>query len=252
MFEQEGKVILNVLAIIPARCGSKGVPGKNVRRILDKPVVCYTIEAALAAKTVGKIVVTTDDPQVKEICGAYGDKITLIDRPTELAGDNARIDDVMRHACRELSRRREYKADIVVLLYANIPVRADDIIDRAVNRLIETEGDSIQTLGTVGKFHPYWMYEMRGEDRISKYIDNQVYRRQELPPLYVIDGAVGAVKYETLMAAEGAEDPHAFWGRDRRGIAQEGLETVDIDSLRDFYLAEAALRQKKAAAKLGR
>lgn len=234
-----------VLAIIPARGGSKGVPGKNIRLILDKPVICYTIEAALAAKTIGKAAVTTDDPQVKEICGAYSNKISLITRPAELAGDSARIDDVMRHACRELEEHQGYKADIVVLLYANIPVRADDIIDRAVNRLIETEADSIQTLSAVDKFHPFWMYEMKG-DRISKYIANDVYRRQELPALYVIDGAVGAVRYETLMAAEGADDPHAFWGRDRRGMAQEGLETVDIDCLRDFYLAEAALRQKKA------
>jgi len=81
-------------------------------------------------------------------------------------------------------------------------------------------------------------------DQLIKYIDNKMHRRQDLPKLYTIDGAVGVVKYETLMRAEGNSDPHAFWGRDRRGLVQDAHETVDIDNLLDFYMAEAVLRAK--------
>ena len=233
---------MNVLGIITARRGSRGVPGKCVRELLGKAVVCYTIEAALQSANLDKIAVTTDDPKVKNICADYeSESLIVIDRPVELADDKARIDDVMRHCCLEMETRYEYKADIVALLYANIPVRADGIIDSAIDHLIKTGADSVQTLAPVGKFHPYWLYKLDG-DRASKYVDNQVYQRQDLPALYYIDGAVGVVKKDVLTAAAGSENPHAFWGQDRRGIIQQPHEAVDIDTYRDLLLAEATLR----------
>ncbi|MCP4708941.1 MAG: hypothetical protein GY869_09975, partial [Planctomycetes bacterium] len=163
--------------------------------------------------------------------------------PVALAGNTARIDDVMRHCSAEVSKRSGFKADAVALLYGNVPVRAEGIIDKAIEHLEKTGADSVQTLSPVGKFHPYWLYNMEG-DRISKYVDNQIYRRQELPPVYAIDSAVGVMRIEGLEAAEDNSDPHAFWGRDRRGFSQEPHDTVDIDTFRDFLVAEAALREK--------
>ena len=234
---------MKVLGIIPARRGSKGVPSKNIAQLGDKAVIEYTIEDALEAERIDKIVVTSDDPKVKKICENYRDKLIYIDRPAELASDEARIDDVMRHACKKIESLENYIPDYVVLLYANVPVRKDDVIDQAINHLIEEGGDSVQTLTSVGKYHPYWLYRME-VDQISKYEDKPIYRRQDLPPLYAIDSAVGVVKYEVLMKAEGDSDPHAFWGADRRGIPQAPHETVDIDTFRDLLVAEAALREK--------
>ena len=236
---------MNVLGIITARRGSRGVPGKCVRELLDKPVIYYTIDAAIHSAALDKIAVTTDDPEVKNICAGYESKaLTVIDRPVELADDKARIDDVMRHCCLQMETRYEYKPDIVVLLYANIPVRADGIIDKTIDHLIKTGADSVQTLAPVEKFHPYWLYKLDG-DRATKYNDNQIYQRQDLPPLYYIDGAVGAMSYDVLSAAAGSENPHAFWGQDRRGITQQPHETVDIDTYRDLLLAEATLRAQQ-------
>jgi CMP-N-acetylneuraminic acid synthetase len=232
---------VKTLAIIPARAGSRGVPRKNIRELLDKPVVAYTMEAALAAMSVDRIVVTTDDSYVKEIAREYD--IPVIDRPEYLASDSAKIDDVMRHCCVELSKTQNDVPNNVVLLYANIPVRADDIIDRVVDKLVETGADSVQSMAPVGKFHPYWLYKV-DDDRASVYIKNNVYRRQNLPPVYTIDGAAAAVTLTSLMESAEEPDPHAFWGDDRRAVLQESHETVDIDSLRDFYLAEAILREK--------
>lgn len=232
---------MNTLAIIPARAGSRGVPRKNIRELLNKPVVAYTMEAALAAMSVDRIIVTTDDSYVKEITREYD--IPVIDRPEYLATDSAKIDDVMRHCCVELSKTQGDVPDNVVLLYANIPVRASDIIDRVVDKLVETGADSVQSMAPVGKFHPYWLYEV-DDDRASVYIKNNVYRRQNLPPVYAIDGAAAVVTLKSLMESADEPDPHAFWGSDRRAVLQESHETVDIDSLRDFYLAEAILREK--------
>lgn len=238
---------MNILGIIPARKGSKALPGKCVRKLLGKPVICYTIEAALASKQIDRVVLTTDDGQAKEIGRGYG--VMIIDRPEELADDTARIDDALRHCCGQMEKWDGYKADVVVLLYGNVPVRAEGIIDKAIEYLIKTEADSVQTVAPVGKYHPYWMSKLEG-DQLIKYIDNKMYRRQDLPKLYVIDGAVGVVKYETLMRAQGNSDPYAFWGRDRRGLVQDVHETVDIDNLLDFYMAEAVLRVKDEQLKL--
>ena len=235
---------MNVLAMIPARGGSRGLPGKNVRDLMGRAVICYSVEDALAAERVDRIAVTTDDDKAKDICRQdYSNSVTVIDRPGALADDTARVDDAMRHCCRQMESQYDYCADIVVLLYANVPVRAEGIIDRAVEHLIKTGADSVQTLAEVGKYHPYWLYQLEG-DRAGKYIDNQMYQRQDLPPLYFIDSAVGVVKRETLMRAEGSVDPHAFWGKDRRGIIEQPHETVDIDIFRDFRIAEAALAER--------
>ena len=236
---------LKVLGIIAARGGSLGVPGKNTRELLGKPVIVYTIEAALAAERLDRIAVTTDDEQVKAICRErYNQEVVLVERPAELAGDTARIDEAMRHCCAVMKEQHDYEPEAVALLYANVPVRAEGIIDKTIEKLEQTGADSVQTLAPVGKFHPYWLYTLKG-DLATKYIDNQVYQRQDLPKLYMIDGAVGVVRYETLLAAEGSDDPHAFWGQDRRGLEQEAHETVDIDTPRDMFLAEAALRSRE-------
>ena len=202
-------------------------------------MVSYTLEAALAAERLDRVVVTTDDGFVKQIGEEFG--VTVIDRPADLASDRARMDEVMRHCCEQMEANHDYRPDIVVLLYANIPVRAEGVIDRVVEKLIATQANSVQTMSPVGKFHPYWLYQL-DEDKAKVYIPNTVDHRQDLPGLFAIDGAVGAVTYESLMRAGGNDDPHAFWGADRRGLVQEAHETVDIDSLRDFYLAEAVLR----------
>lgn len=232
---------MNIMAIVPARAGSRGVPAKNFRELLGKPVIAYTIEAALAAQTVDRVVVTTDEASMHSMCVDYG--IDMVDRPAELAQDTTRIDDAMRHCCHAIEQADGYVPDVVVMLYANVPVRADGIVDKAVRHLLETGADSVQTVEPVGRYHPYWLQTLEG-DRISKFIDNQIFRRQDLPPVYALDGCLGVMRYELLISAAGSSDPHAFWGQDRRALVQREHDTVDIDAMRDFFVAEAALREK--------
>ena len=233
---------VKVMAIIPARANSRGVPHKNFRTLLGKPVVTYTIEAALAADTVDRVVMTTDEPTMAEMCEQY--EIDYVERSAELAQDTSTVDDALRDCCEQIECRDGYRPDIVVMLYANVPVRADGIIDKAVRHLMETGADSVQTVEPVGRYHPYWLQKLDG-DRMTKFIDNSVYRRQDLPEVYALDGCLGVVSYESLMRAAGNDDAHAFWGKDRRAIVQSEHDTVDIDALRDFFIAEAALRERR-------
>lgn len=233
---------MKVMAIVPARAGSRGVPEKNFRELLGKPVIVYTIEAAQAAATVDRVVVTTDEPTMASVCVDFG--VDMVERPVELAQDSTRIDDALRHGCEAIEERDGYVPEVVVMLYANVPVRAEGIVDKAVRHLVATGADSVQTVEPVGRYHPYWLQKLEG-DRMSKYVDNQVYRRQDLPAVYALDGCLGVVRYEVLMAAAGNGDPHAFWGDDRRAIVQREHDTVDIDAMRDFFVAEAALREKQ-------
>jgi N-acylneuraminate cytidylyltransferase len=116
------------------------------------------------------------------------------------------------------------------------------MIDRCIEMLWETGCDSVQTIAPVGKYHPYWMFDKDGEGRIKKHVENNVFRRQDLPALFSPTGAVYAMRTEVLMGAEGSSDPHGFLGRDRRGLVVMPEDSVDIDTEKDLWVAEAVLR----------
>lgn len=233
--------MIRILAIIPARTNSRGLPGKNTLDLLGKPTIAYTIAAARESVSIDHVAVSSDSSDIEDIAAGYG--VDFIERPAELATDTARIDDVLRHSLAEMEKRYDFHVDIIVLLYANIPVRNGKNLNRAIWHLQDTGADSVQTVTPVGKFHPYWLYRL-DEDRCSKYIDNTIHRRQDLEPLYYIDGAAGVLRRNCLLEAQGHPDPHYFWGEDRRVIIQDPDDTVDIDNVRDYYLAETLLRRQ--------
>jgi len=234
---------MNVLGVITARAGSKGVPGKNTRPLLGRPVVWYTISDASRSRRITRLVVSTDDPEVVRLARAEG--VEVIERPADLATDTARIDGALQHAVTAVEGDAT-SVDLVVLLYANVPVRAPGIIDRAVDHLVTTGADSVRTFAPVGKFHPAWMSRLDG-DRVEPYQPDTPYRRQDLPPLFIVDGAVTAVTRAALFTSPaGADDHFAYLGADRRGIIQPAEATVDIDSERDVALAETILRARAA------
>ena len=144
-----------VLAIIPARGGSVGVPSKNILPLAGKPVICHTIDHARNCARVTRTVVSTDSDEIAAIAGGYGAEV--IARPAELATASARIDHALRHAVDTLMKDEGYRPDVVVLLYANVPVRHPDITDRCVEHLLTRGGTSVRTFSDVGKHHPHWM-----------------------------------------------------------------------------------------------
>ncbi|MEK6675326.1 MAG: N-acetylneuraminate synthase family protein [Planctomycetota bacterium] len=228
-----------VLGVILARAGSKGLPDKCVRNLHGQPVITYTFAHAKQSRKLSGVVLSTDSEPAKEL--ARGAGIEVIDRPKELATDRARVDSVARHAATVWEQRYGRRVQAVVLLYGNIPIRSEGVIDRAVEHLIQSGADSVRTVATASKQHPDWLHRLEG-DRMTQFRVNAIYRRQDLEPLYYHDGAVVVVTRDALFSAsEVGEDGQAFLGQDRRAIVQRSDECVDIDEVIDLRLAEAML-----------
>jgi CMP-N-acetylneuraminic acid synthetase len=233
---------MRVLSVILARAGSKGLPGKHLLPLLGRPVIFYTFDFALPLKELGPVVVSSDCPQVREMGEHAG--FYAIDRPERLCGDEASVQDVMLHAMDAVEEATPFRADALLVLYGNVPVRPADVAHRALKVLGETGADSVRSFCPVGKWHPAWMARLEG-DRVEALQGGSLHRRQNLEPLYLHDGAVVAVGRKAMLRGQRTpSDPHAFFGEDRRAVVTEPGEAVEIDSRRDLLLAEAVLRER--------
>lgn len=240
------------LAIILARAGSKGLPGKNTMPIAGRACIEWTIEHALLSSRVDAVAVSTDDEHAAAIAAGMG--VSVIERPAELANDTATVDDAARHAVLALSSHRDaLRPDFCVILYANVPVRPSDLTDRACERLAAASADSVQSFAPVGKHHPWWTARVKESDGTlaaweGETLFHNTYRRQMLPPAFVPDGGVVAVTRRSLfLEVPGvAPGPHAFLGRDRRAVISAEGAVIDIDTRIDAHVADAVLRERHA------
>ncbi len=236
------------IAIVLARAGSRGLAGKNWAQVAGRPCVAWTLEDAMAADSIGEVVVSTDAPEVAKI--ARDMAIGVVARPQELASDVATVDAAARHAIERVGADVPDETPIVIL-YANVPVRPAGLIDRAVELLLSSACDSVQSYAPVGKHHPWWTARVDVADGgvrawEGETLNHGVFRRQDLPPAYIPDGGVLCVTKRALeLRVEGVEPgPHAFFGRDRRGVISGEGEVVDIDSRVDLLVADALLKEK--------
>ncbi len=254
-------VRVSVTAIILARGGSKGVPRKNVASVAGRPCIAWTIEHAFASTRVSRAIVSTDDEQIAHVAWSEGAEVVW--RPAELASDTARVDDAARHAVRAIESGETYARDDrrgpgktsvpsqspVALLYGNVPVRPTGLLDAALALLEHTGADSVQSYARVGKHHPWWQARVDETTREvraweGEVLNHGVFRRQDLPPSFIPDGGVLVVTKRALFGEiEGVLDgPHAFFGRDRRGVITSEGDVVDIDAPIDLLVADAILR----------
>lgn len=240
------------LAVILARAGSKGVPGKNVREVGGRPCIAWTIEHAMAAQSVGLVAVSSDDPRALEVARAMG--AVALRRSDGLATDTARVDDAAREAVGQVEGARGVlpAEHPVVILYANVPVRPEGLVDRAVGLLVTSGCDSVQSYQAVGKYHPWWTARVGEDGQVRPWegdvLNHGVFRRQDLPPAFVPDGAVIVCTRRALFCGVGAAPgPHAFFGRDRRGVVNPEGSVVDIDSELDFLAAAATLEARRSS-----
>jgi len=234
---------MKVLGLIPARAGSRGVNNKNLLMLAGKPVIAYTIEETRRSRHIDRIAVTTESADIKRVVAALG--VEVIDRPAEYATEDARLDYALRHAVDALGEKDGYAPDVVAFLMANVPLREPGVIDRCVEHLLETGADSVRTFSSIGKYHPQWMVRIDG-DRITDYEKVVAYRRQDLEPLYIHDGSVIAVTLAAIRdSVNHLDDNFCFMGADRRGVICGDGTTVEIDTARDVYAAEAALRIRR-------
>jgi CMP-N-acetylneuraminic acid synthetase len=230
---------MTAFAVIPARGGSKGLPRKHLLPLHGKPVLAYTVEAARAARSVSRVIVSTDDREISDLARTLGAEV--VDRPSRLATDTAAFDDVLRHAVRWLEEREGLAPDVVVALQANVPIREPGTIDRAVARLAETGAETVATAHAVRE-RPEWIKRLEPPDRLVPFQEpGPGYRRQDLPPLYLVDGAVIAIRTETLLATDGDRRVHAYMGRDVRLLEHDAVFGADIDTASDLRQIEALM-----------
>lgn len=236
----------NAIAIVLARGGSKGLAGKNTLPVAGKPCVVWTLEAAQRSALVGRVAVSSDDAAVLGVAVEHGCEV--VERPAELAHDTATIDDAARHAYEAIGS----PDGPIVILYANVPVRPESLIDDAVKMLAETGCDSVQSYARVGKHHPWWTVRVGDNGQVQPWEGDVLYhscfRRQDLPAAMVPDGGVIALTPDSLMRRVGApEGPHCFLGNDRRGVITAEGDVIDIDTRIDLIVADAILREREAA-----
>jgi CMP-N,N'-diacetyllegionaminic acid synthase len=244
---------MKLTAIILARAGSKGLPGKNMLPVAGKPCAAWTLEHAFASSCVARVVVSTDDPALAILAREMG--AIVVPRPAELASDTATIDDAARHCVRAINSTD----DAFAILYANVPVRPPDLTDRAC-ALLDQHTDSLQSFSPVGKHHPWWMVRIDpASHSLAPWQDpehglfHSVYRRQALPPAFAPDGGVMVVSRRALMleCPDIPHGPHAFLGHPSRRKAvitcgPDELGVIDIDSRVDLLVADAVLRERAA------
>lgn len=233
---------MNTLCIIPARGGSKRLKNKNIIPLLGKPIIAYSIASALESKLVNKIVVSTDDPKIIRVSQEYG--IQAIKRPKEYSTDTAPIEQALRHAVSYLNKKENYSADIIVWLQANVPIRKKGQIDAVINKLLITGADSAVTVYQVSQY-PLWMKRMDKRGFISPLSAGiKEYRSQDVEPLYLLDGAIVAMRREALMSTSGKSGAHIYLGKTTAGIIQEKKYTIEVDDKEDLDLAKFYLQNK--------
>ena len=228
---------VEVLATIPARGGSKGIPRKNIRLFGGFPLIAYSIEAALQSETVSRVVVSTDDPEIAEVAQAFGAEVPFM-RPAELAADRTTDLPVFQHALNWLAEHEDYHPEIVIHLHATTPVRPKGFVDQAVRLLLEhPEADCVRSVVSPGQ-NPYKMWQIDPQSgcmipllSIPGMAEPYNTPRQQLPGVYLQTGHVNAIRPTAILGG-------SMTGRVIRPLIVDPEYEVDMDTLKDWERGE--------------
>lgn len=226
---------MKILAIIPARGGSKGVQGKNIKVLGNKPLISYSIQQAIESNCFSEIIVSTDDEQIATIAINFGATVPFI-RPSELAEDASSSISVVQHAVTFLEDRGEF-FDAVCLLQATSPFREKGFISKAISTFIKNKSDSlISVLQVPDDYNPHWVFEPneKGLLAIATGEKEIIKRRQELPNSFFRDGSIYLTKVETIKKG-------SFYGNSISYIESNPDLYVNIDTVADWDKAEGIL-----------
>ena len=237
---EQCRSMITSLALIPARGGSKGIPRKNVRMLAGKPLIAWTIETALACPRLDRVIVSTDDQEIAQVASQYGAEVPFI-RPAELSQDDTPDLPVYIHALSWLVEHEGYCPDVVVWLRPTSPLRTVQDIEAAIQILVETGADWVRSV-CPAEHHPYWMKRLDG-NHLLPFMDgideSKYYRRQLLPPVYRLNGAVDVTWYKTVM------EKGLLYNGDVRGYVMPPERSIDLDTELDFVLVELLLQRRE-------
>ncbi|MBS4534377.1 acylneuraminate cytidylyltransferase family protein [Clostridium sp. D2Q-14] len=228
----------NILCIIPARGGSKGLPGKNIKTLIDKPLIAWTIDASLKSKYINKVIVSTDDREIADISMKYG--ATIIQRPAQFATDTSSTMDVIIHTLTYLENKENYKPDYVALLQCTSPLRNENHIDEAIEKILNNKIEVESLISVTKEEHPpWWLRTINTDGYIERYFEYDVMkstRRQDFTDLYRPNGAIYIAKTEVLL------DTKSFQTSKTVPYIMDYRSSIDIDTEIDFILAETIIK----------
>lgn len=230
-----------VLALIPARGGSKSIPRKNIKPFLGYPLLAYSIAAGLQAETVTRVIVSTDDEEIAAVAREYGAEVPFL-RPAHLAQDATPDLPVFVHALRWLAEHEGFRPEVVVQLRPTTPVRPPGMVDEAVRLLLSRpEADSVRGVVPSGQ-NPYKMWRIAPDGTMRPLLDlegvAEPYNapRQSLPPTYWQTGHIDAIRARTLL------EKGSMSGQVILPLVLDPAYTVDLDTPLDWLRAESLVR----------
>lgn len=235
---------MKILGVIPARGGSKSMPRKNIASLAGRPLIAYTIEAALASKVLADVVVSTDDEAITEVSRRAGALVPFI-RPAEFATDDAESIGVVLHALERMESLKEGIYDAVMMLQPTTPLRRPEQIVQAVGMLkTALEADGVVSIVDVEGWHPFRMKRLVG-NRVVNFIDQgfeDMRPRQVLPKVYIRSGSIYLIRRDSLLRHKMLVAPNTL------GLVIDDHSAINIDNRLDFALAEILMSETQGAA----
>lgn len=229
---------MNILGIIPARGGSKGIPRKNIKLLGDKPLMQYTFESAISSKNLSEIILSSDSSEIISVAKMIGIHVPF-KRPAEIAKDHSLSLEVVQHALK-FYLKQNIHFDAVCLLQPTSPFREKNLIDKAIEKFEANNYDSLVTVRKVpDEFNPHWIYEENGGLLKLATGENEIIsRRQELPPAYYRDGSIYITRSEVIL------DKKSLYGQHTGFIDCSKSLHVNLDTPEDWLRAEEILDQQ--------
>ena len=218
---------MKILGVIPARGGSKGVPGKNIKLLGGKPLIAHAIDCAIESGKLSRIVVSTDSEEIASVAEKYGAEVIL--RPSDLATDSSNVVTAVKHVLEVLQE----DFDIIVLLQPTAPLRTGSQLNEVINMLSDSEKlEGVTSVVPMDDVHPARMYNLEQDNHILPYLkDGESLRRQDIQPLYYRNGCFYAVKTKAFL------EQNSFMVHNKKGYVMDINWLVNIDIPRDFALA---------------
>lgn len=220
-----------LVALIPARSGSKGIIDKNIKLFCGKPLIQWTIEAALNSSSIDRVIVSTDDKKYASLSQKLGAEVPFI-RPAELAKDNSPSISFILHALEELPDANE-----LLLLQPTSPLRTTEDIESLITFWKSTPRESIISI-TPAEVHPSWMFALNQDSTLKPLSANKkAFRRQDLPNTYVINGALYLATRDFLVREK------SFFSKNTLGYLIPKERSIDIDTELDWFYAESLMKK---------
>ena len=225
-----------MIAIVPARGGSKGLPGKNIKDLLGKPMIAYTIEEALRSKNISEVIVSTDYKEIESVAIKYGAKSYFL-RPEHLASDHAKAIDNYIYTIDRLNECFGYDIENFVVLQPTSPLRTVEDIDGAIKLFKDKNADSV--ISYTEEYHPVeWHKYIAKDGKFENIFNEKLLNRQEIRKSYFPNGAVFVFDYNLIKQKK-------YYSNNSYAYVMPRNRSIDVDTLEDFRYIEFLLQEKK-------